>query len=73
MIRMFIRILNCIMYRSRISKNISYEKGICPIAERLHDETLIMFQVCLFEFSNSDIDLIIKAFKKVWVDIELLN
>jgi hypothetical protein len=26
MVRMFIRILNCIMYRSRISKNISYEK-----------------------------------------------
>ncbi len=54
-------------------KNISYKKGICPIAERLHDETLIIFQVCLFELSNSDIDLIIKAFKKVWADIELLN
>ncbi len=53
-------------------KKISYKKGICPIAEKLHDESLIMFEVCLFELSDSDIDLIIKAFKKVWQNLDKL-
>ena len=53
-------------------KKITYEKGICPIAEKLHDESLIIFEVCLFELSNSDVDLIIKAFKKVWKNLEKL-
>tara|TARA_B100001173_G_scaffold12495_1_gene10618 strand:+ start:622 stop:1899 length:1278 start_codon:yes stop_codon:yes gene_type:complete len=53
-------------------KTISYKKGICPVAEKLQDETLIMFEVCLFELSNSDIELIIKAFKKVWKNLDKL-
>jgi len=58
-----------------ITKNgklISYEKGICPIAEKLHDKSLILFQVCLFEFSDHDIELIGNSFKKVWSNMEFL-
>ena len=42
--------------------DISYEKGICPNAEELHDKTFIGFEVCRHQLLDSDIDLIIKAF-----------
>ena len=29
-------------------REISYKKGICPIAEDLHDNSLISFEMCLF-------------------------
>ena len=57
---------------SENGKKITYKKGICPIAEKLHDESLIMFEVCLFELSNSDVDLIIEVFKKVWKNLDKL-
>ena len=53
-------------------KKISYKKGICPVAEKLHSETLIIFEVCLFELSNLDVDLIIEVFKKVWLNLDKL-
>jgi len=54
-------------------QNISYEKGICPVAEKLHDETFIGFEMCVHELSYDDIDLIISAFKKVWLNIDSLH
>ena len=53
-------------------KNISYSKGICPIAEKLNDETYLGFGLCSYDLSNKDIDLIIKSFKKVWDNIDQL-
>ena len=47
-------------------KNISYKKGICPVAERLHDKELISFEICQFDLNHKDIKLIIKSFKRVW-------
>ena len=43
-----------------------YSLGSCPIAEYLHNETFIGLEICLFDFSDTDIDSIIKAFHKVW-------
>ena len=54
-------------------KNISYKKGICPVAEELHEETFIGMEMCVYEFNNKDIDLVIKAFKKVWAQLDILN
>jgi len=54
-------------------KNISYKKGICPVAEELHEETFIGIQMCVYEFNNKDVDLVIKAFKKVWAQLDVLN
>jgi perosamine synthetase len=50
-------------------RDVSYEKGICPVAEELHDKTFLGFAMCLNELDNEDVDLIVTAFKKVWSKI----
>ena len=53
-----------------VSKNkISYKKGICPVAENLNDFSFVGLQMCLFDYTEKDINFIIKAFKKVWIKI----
>lgn len=47
-------------------RDVSYAKGICPVAEELHDKTFIGFAMCLNELEDEDADLIVAAFKKVW-------
>ena len=54
-------------------KDITYEKGICPVAEKLNEETYLGFGMCVYDLNDDDIDLIIKAFKKVWENINLLK
>jgi dTDP-4-amino-4,6-dideoxygalactose transaminase len=52
------------------NRDVNYSKGICPVAEELNDSTYLGFGMCVYDLSNEDIDLIIKAFKKVWSNIE---
>jgi len=47
-------------------KDIDYGKGICPVAEDLHDKSFIGFGMCVYDLSLKDIELICAAFKKVW-------
>lgn len=47
-------------------RDVSYAKGICPIAEELHDKTYLGFEMCAHELGDEDVDLIVAAFKKVW-------
>ena len=54
-------------------REIDYAKGICPIAEKLHDELFFSFGICVYELSFSDIDLIIETFEKVWSNIDKLK
>jgi perosamine synthetase len=54
-------------------RDISYEKGICPIAEELHEKTYLGYEMCLNELSYRDIDLIVAAFKKVWRHLDSLK
>jgi len=51
---------------------VSYKKGICPIAEKLNDSEFLGLNLCAYEINCKDIELIIKAFKKVWVSLALL-
>lgn len=53
-------------------RNVSYEKGICPVAEKLHDETFFALALCAYDLSHSDVDLIIRAFNKVWTNLDKL-
>ncbi len=53
-------------------RNVSYEKGICPVAERLHDATFFALALCAYDLSHNDVDLIIKAFRKVWMNLDKL-
>jgi perosamine synthetase len=53
-------------------RDVSYSKGICPVAEELNDSTYLGFGMCVYDLSEEDINLIIKAFKKVWNNFEIL-
>ncbi|MEO0316131.1 MAG: hypothetical protein RI928_2587 [Pseudomonadota bacterium] len=54
-------------------REVNYAKGICPVAEELHDETFIGFPMCLHDLSNDDVALIIAAFRKVWAQLDSLK
>jgi perosamine synthetase len=51
---------------------VSYEPGICPVAERLHDRDMLGIQPCLYEYSDQAVDLVLEAFRKVWDNLERL-
>tara|TARA_B100001564_G_scaffold359264_1_gene380379 strand:- start:12454 stop:13731 length:1278 start_codon:yes stop_codon:yes gene_type:complete len=47
-------------------KDINYKKGICPVAEELHDKTFLGIEICLHEYDEKNIQELIFAFKKVF-------
>jgi len=53
-------------------REVSYEKGICPVAEELQDTTYLGFQMCMHEMSDDEIDLMVEAFHKVWRNLDAL-
>ena len=54
-------------------REVSYKKWICPVAEELHEFTYMGLEMCVYELEDSDIDLITKAFHKVWNQMETLK
>lgn len=54
-------------------REIPYGVGTCPVAERLYDETFFGLNLCMFEYEDADIDLVIAAFRKVWSNLDALN
>jgi perosamine synthetase len=52
---------------------VSYDKGICPVAERLHDETLLTLQLCLHNYEDREVDAVSAAFHKVWAQRDKLR
>ena len=46
-------------------KNI-LQYGICPVAEKYHDEMFIGLGVMNYDFSIKDMNNIVKIFKEVW-------
>jgi len=54
-------------------REIDYSKGICPVAEELHESSYLGFAMCLHDLSKDDVDLIIAAFRKVWANLEALK
>tara|TARA_B110000483_G_scaffold98644_1_gene121011 strand:- start:23796 stop:25100 length:1305 start_codon:yes stop_codon:yes gene_type:complete len=53
--------------------NVSYQKGICPIAENLNDKTFLKIPLCDYELSENVVSQIIFGFEKVWKNIEKLR
>lgn len=47
-------------------EHVCYDKGICPVAERMHYEELFMSDLCHPFMSPKDLDDIVTAFHKVW-------
>ncbi len=54
-------------------RDVSYDKGICPVAEKLHEFTYLGFSMCMHELSDQDVDLIGQAFNKVWSKLNELR
>ncbi|MBU1656483.1 MAG: DegT/DnrJ/EryC1/StrS family aminotransferase [Gammaproteobacteria bacterium] len=54
-------------------REVSYQKGICPVAERLHEFTYLGFAMCMHELTDEDVDLIGRAFRKVWDQMDNLK
>jgi perosamine synthetase len=46
--------------------DVSYQKGICPVAEKMHDENFMAIPVCMYDYSDRDVELVVEAFRKVW-------
>jgi hypothetical protein len=53
-------------------REVDYARGICPVAEELNDTSYLSIGMCVYDLTNDDIDLIIKAFKKVWSQLQNL-
>ena len=54
-------------------REVSYAKGICPVAEELHESSYLGYEMCLNELENNDVDLVISAFKKVWANLNSIK
>jgi perosamine synthetase len=54
-------------------RDVSYAKGICPVAEELHDKTYLGYEMCLNELEDEDIDMLVRAFRKVWQQLRSLQ
>ena len=52
---------------------VNYDKGICPVAEKMQDASYLGIGLCHFEWSEQDVELIVESFKKVWKNIEKLR
>ena len=55
-----------------ISK-VSYQKGICPVAEDLLENTLIQFYINDFDLSDENLDFIASKFEEVWQTLSILD
>ncbi|MEY8200020.1 MAG: DegT/DnrJ/EryC1/StrS family aminotransferase [Colwellia sp.] len=53
-------------------RDVSYKKGICPVAEELQDNSYMGLFMCMKEMQDDDVDLIIRAFEKVWDNLGTL-
>ncbi len=50
----------------------TYSKGLCPVAERMHESELLEFCICSFDLSPIETDGVIEAFRKVFGQIDEL-
>ncbi|MFH1019057.1 MAG: DegT/DnrJ/EryC1/StrS family aminotransferase [Pseudomonadota bacterium] len=53
--------------------NVSYEKGICPVCERMHEKELFTHEMIVPSMDRPDLDEVLQAFVKVWENREALG
>ncbi len=54
-------------------RDVSYDKGICPVAEALHDTTFLGYEMCMHDLNDAEVDLLVAAFRKVWAQLASLQ
>jgi dTDP-4-amino-4,6-dideoxygalactose transaminase len=47
----------------------TYGSGACPIAEDLYDNSFLGIHMCSSEFTDSEVELVLGAFRKVWAEL----
>jgi dTDP-4-amino-4,6-dideoxygalactose transaminase len=52
---------------------VTYEKGICPLAERYHQEVFMGLAPCSHRYDDHDVAQVVQAFEKVWSEIDSLR
>jgi dTDP-4-amino-4,6-dideoxygalactose transaminase len=55
------------------SREISYERGICPVAEELHATSFLGLNLCMHEYTEDDVQLMVAAFHTVWAQLDRLR
>ncbi|MBT9512447.1 MAG: DegT/DnrJ/EryC1/StrS family aminotransferase [Acidovorax sp.] len=55
------------------SRDITYAPGLCPVAEKLHNETFLGINICLNDYGPADVALVVEAFHKVWSQLGALQ
>lgn len=48
------------------ASEVTYTKGICPVAELLHDRLFLGFEMCKYQLDEQDIEKFINVFREVW-------
>ena len=51
----------------------SYDKGICPVAERMYEKELLCFETCAFRVDKDGINQLVEAIRKVHMNRHLIN
>jgi dTDP-4-amino-4,6-dideoxygalactose transaminase len=54
-------------------RDVDYRKGICPVAENLHDSRFLGFAICKYEMSDAEVDVFVEGFRKVWANLDALK
>jgi dTDP-4-amino-4,6-dideoxygalactose transaminase len=54
-------------------REVDYRIGICPVAEELQDRSYLGYQLCMNDLGDTEVDLVIAAFRKVWGQLEALR
>ena len=52
-------------------REVSYSKGICPVAESLNVSGFLSLKMCTFDYNERDVDAIVLAFTKVWKGLRI--
>ena len=56
---------------SYFNNKVTYKKGICPIAEEMHEKFFFGIEVCLFDLGKKEINFIINSFYKTWNKLKI--
>lgn len=48
--------------------NRSYEKGLCPVAERMYEREFICFETCAYDVNGAEAEKLVEAVRKVYLN-----
>jgi perosamine synthetase len=46
--------------------SVTYDDGLCPVAERMYEKELVCFETCMYEVTPDDLNLLLNAISKVY-------